>query len=202
VATVVPNGVDAARFGAADGSAWRERLGGSPRVVTVGGIEPRKGSDELVEAMALLPPSAVLAVGGGETLHDYRAFRAAVDARIARLGVDVRVLGPLPQDEVAPLVASADVFVLPSRKEGFGIAAMEALAAGVPVVLRDLPVFREVFGRCVRYATDPASLADAVLAPPLDPAPGRALAARHTWDAAARAHQEVYRDSCNTAATA
>lgn len=191
-ATVVPNGVDAAAFATADGAAWRARLGGRPLVVTVGGIEPRKGSDELVEALALLPPGAVLAVGGGETLFDHRPFRARVDARVAELGVDVRVLGPLPQPEVPALVAAADVFALPSRKEGFGMAAMEALAAGRPVVLRDLPVFREVFGSAVRYATDPATLAAALLAPPLDPGPGRALAARHTWDAAARAHQRVY----------
>ena len=51
-------------------------------------------------------------------------------------------------------MAAADVFAFPSTKEGFGLAAMEALAAGVPVVVRDLPVLREVFGDAVRYASD------------------------------------------------
>ncbi|MCW2778667.1 MAG: glycosyl transferase family 1, partial [Frankiales bacterium] len=191
-ATVVPNGVEAGRFARGDGTAWRARLGGAPLVVTVGGIEPRKGSEELVEAVALLGPGAVLAVGGGETLWDYRAFRADVDAGARALGVDLRVLGPLPQQEVPDLVAAADVFALPSRKEGFGLVAMEALAAGVPVVLRDLPVFREVFGDAVRYGTDPVSLAAAMTAPPLDPALGRALAQAHTWEAAALAHLQLY----------
>lgn len=199
-ATVVPNGVDAARFEQVDPAArdrWRARLGGAPLVVTLGGIEPRKGTLDLVEAVARLGPGARLAVGGGETLFDYRDYRAQVDARVAELGVDVEVLGPLAQSDVAPVLAAADVFAMPSLKEGFGLAALEALAAGVPVVLRDLPVFREVFGETVRYAGGPAELAAALAAPPLDPAPGRALARSLTWDRAARAHRELYR---NTAA--
>jgi glycosyltransferase involved in cell wall biosynthesis len=108
--------------------------------------------------------------------------------------VDVRILGPLAQEEVPPIVACADVFALPSVKEGFGLAALEALAAGVPVVLRDLPVFREVFGDAVRYAQDPSSLAAAMSAAPLDPEPGQALARSLTWERAAVAHLAVYRN--------
>jgi glycosyltransferase involved in cell wall biosynthesis len=101
-------------------------------------------------------------------------------------------------------VAAADAFAFPSTKEGFGLAAMEALAAGVPVVARDLPVLREVFGPTVRYASDPPSLASALhdalgeargARSPAGPAGadlGRALARRHTWAAAARAHVELY----------
>ena len=62
------------------------------------------------------------------------------------------------------LVAGAAAFAFPSTKEGFGLAAMEALAAGVPLVTRDLPVLREVFGRAARFASDPAGLADALAA--------------------------------------
>ncbi len=196
-ATVVANGVDAERFATVDPQLrrrWRERLGGDPLVVTVGGIEPRKGSRDLIEALALLRPGARLAVGGGESLFDHRTYRAEVDARVAELGVDVRILGPLGQDEVPPLVACADVFALPSVKEGFGLAALEALAAGVPVVLRDLPVFREVFGDTVRYGVDPPSLAAALSAPPLNPEPGRVLARSLTWERAAVAHLAVYRN--------
>lgn len=55
-------------------------------------------------------------------------------ARAAALGVEPLVLGPVPRDTLPALVATAGVFAFPSTKEGFGLAAMEALAAGVPLV--------------------------------------------------------------------
>jgi len=115
----------------------------------------------------------------------------------------------VPHDELPALMAGADVFAFPSTKEGFGLAAMEALAAGVPVVLRDLPVLREVFGGAARFADTPEALADA-LADALGEASGtasaglprtramaragRELAGRHTWAAAAEAHLRLYRE--------
>ncbi|WP_214403047.1 MSMEG_0565 family glycosyltransferase [Pseudonocardia lacus] len=201
---VIPNGVDGAPFARAAGpggtaarDAWRSRLG--RYVLAVGGIEPRKGTLDLVAAMARLrAPGVRLVVAGGETLFDYRPYRAEVDALVERLGVPVEVLGPVPQPDLPALVAAAGAFAFPSTKEGFGLAAMEALAAGVPVVARDLPVLREVFGTAVRYATDAAALAaglDAALAAP-DAATadaGRALAASYSWDTAAAAHLALYR---------
>lgn len=74
---------------------------------------------------------------------------------------------------------------------------MEALAAGVPVVARDLPVLREVFGDTVRYADTVAGIADALAAALSEPsaaarAAGVALAATYTWDAAAARHERFY----------
>jgi glycosyltransferase-like protein len=208
-ATVIPNGVDADRFerAAADDPAavaarrqWREQLGGDPLVVTVGGIEPRKGSLDLLEAIHRLRtarPDVRLAVAGGETLFDYRSYRATFDARCAEVCAPVEVLGPLPHDELPSFVAAADVFAFPSTKEGFGLAAMEALAAGVPVVTRDLPVLREVFGDAVRYGENIPSLAAALHAAATGRQhvrrdAGRALARAHTWRAAALAHVGLY----------
>ncbi len=54
----------------------------------------------------------------------------------------MRVLGPLAPDEIERLFRAADVFAFPSVKEGFGLAALEALAAELPVVASDLDVFR------------------------------------------------------------
>ncbi|WP_375383875.1 MSMEG_0565 family glycosyltransferase [uncultured Microbacterium sp.] len=209
-ATVIPNGVDAERFIAAAGVAgeaerdrWRTQLGGY--VLALGGIEPRKGSIDLLEAFARVRakhPDLRLVFGGGETLFDYRPYREEFDRRAAELGLQPTILGTLPDDDVPPLVAAARALGFVSTKEGFGLAAMEALAAGVPVVARDLLVLREVFGVTVSYAHDVAGIAAAIervidLGGAHDPQPGRRLAASYTWDAAARAHDAFYEDLLN-----
>lgn len=204
-ATVIPNGVDSGRFEFAAGRhpaavagrrRWVDRLG--DYVLAVGGIEPRKGSLDLLEAFAVLRfshPELRLVFAGGETLFDYRDYRAAFEHRAAELDISPAVLGVVDDAELPTLVAAARVLSFVSTKEGFGLAAMEALAAGVPVVARDLPVLREVFGSTVRYAADrdgiAAALAAGVVAPP-DPAAGRVLARSHSWDAAAAAHLAFY----------
>jgi glycosyltransferase-like protein len=192
---VIPNGVDAARFAAA---APDTRHGFY--LLTVGGIEPRKGSLDLLDAYALLRrdlPGLRLVIAGGESLFDYRDYRAAWEARARDLAVEPVVLGPVAHDDLPGLVAGAAAFAFPSVKEGFGLAAMEALAAGVPVVVRDLPVLREVFGTAVGYGADPPSLAAALLRSVKEPDPARraegvALAQRHTWATAAARHLDFY----------
>jgi glycosyltransferase involved in cell wall biosynthesis len=145
-----------------------------------------------------------LVIAGGETLFDYRDYRARWDKRAAELGVAPVVLGPVDHDELPALVAAAAVFAFPSAKEGFGLAAMEALAAGVPVVTRELPVLREVFGAAARFAADPAGLAVQLRAALDDPgslrAAGQALAESYTWEAAATAHLKLYRSLLDRAA--
>lgn len=199
---VIPNGVDAQRFidAASDTQGrrrWRHELG--RYVLTVGGIEPRKGTVDLVEAFHLLRrdhPDLQLVIAGGETLFDYRDYRAGFDSRCAALDITPVILGAIADDALPSLVAACEVFAFPSTKEGFGLAALEALAAARPVVARNLPVLREVFGDTVRYADDPAGFATAMgqlLADPGDTAPGRALARTLTWDDAARAHLDFYR---------
>jgi glycosyltransferase-like protein len=207
-ATVIPNGVDAARFAAAAGPSpaavaarrgWRSRLG--RYVLAVGGIEPRKGSLELLEAYAKLSrrqPGVRLVIAGGETLFDYRDYRARWEQRARDLAIDPAVLGPVDEADLPSLVAAASAFAFPSAKEGFGLAAMEALAAGVPVIASDLPVLREIFDGAARFAADTgtfaARLSDALTGP--DPqlrTAGRRLAARYTWSAAATGHLRFYR---------
>jgi glycosyltransferase-like protein len=194
--TVIPNGVDWQRFSAGDGTAWRERLG--RYVLAVGGIEPRKGSIDLLEAFAALGDSGLsLVFAGGETLFDYRGYRGDFDSRAAELGVSPVMLGTVDDPDMPGLVAGAAVLPFLSTKEGFGLAAMEALAAGVPVVARDLPVLREVFRDQVSYAADvPAMTAGLRAALAGDFAErretGAALARSYSWDAAAAAHIAFY----------
>ncbi len=215
-ATVIPNGVDAARFshaagpsGAAARAVWRSRLG--RYVLTVGGIEPRKGSLELLDAYALLRegmPDVRLVIAGGETLFDYGDYRDRWEQRATELGVGPMVLKPVmlglvDHNALPALVAAAGVFAFPSTKEGFGLAAMEALAAGVPLVVSNLPVFREIFTGAARFADGPAELAAQLMAGLAEPdaddvtrsarVAGRALAARYTWSAAAQRHLKLYR---------
>jgi glycosyltransferase-like protein len=194
---VIPNGVDWQRFSDGRGGPWRRRLG--EYVLAVGGIEPRKGSIDLLEAYAALRrPGVRLVFAGGETLFDYRPYREAFDARARELGVQPVMLGTVDDGDMPGLMAGAAVLPFFSIKEGFGLAAMEALAAGVPVVARDLPVLREVFGAQLEYADDHASMTTAI-GQALDGKfafrreSGADLARSYSWDAAAAAHVAFYR---------
>lgn len=195
--TVIPNGVDAERFTAAEQSGrshWRENLG--RYVLAVGGIEPRKGSLDLLDAFARLHSHDLrLVFAGGETLFDYRDYRAEFDRRAVELGIEPVILGTVDDDALPYLVAQAAVLPFFSTKEGFGLAAMEALAASTPVVARDLPVLREVFGDSVTYASSVGAMAaelERAVREPRNPLPGLALAQSLTWDEAARRHLEFY----------
>lgn len=219
-AEVVHNGVDMARFAAADpalAAALRQRAGadpaghpGRPLILAVGGIEPRKGSDTLVRALAELRQSGrnpVLAVVGGHSFQDYREYRDRVLASVPDLGLrlddDVVLLGTVPDAELPGWYAAADVLAFPSTKEGWGLAVLEAMSAGLPVVASDLPVFLEYLkpGRdALMVPVDDAGalaqalasvLGDQALAARLRTA-GHAVAARFTWAAAAAAHQKIY----------
>jgi glycosyltransferase-like protein len=214
-AEVVHNGVDVARFQAADSGLakeLRQRAGavGRPLILSVGGIEPRKGSDTLVRAIAALKQAGrhpVHAVVGGHSFQDYRAYRDRVLASLPGLGLslddDVVLLGTVPDAELPAWYAAADVLAFPSTKEGWGLAVLEAMSAGLPVVTSDLPVFREFLspGRDALMVPvdDPPALA-AALTKILD-APGLAAmlreaalatAERYSWARSAAEHQAIY----------
>jgi glycosyltransferase-like protein len=219
-ATVVRNGVDPDRFGRGhpgEREAFRARAGAGPDtflVLTVGGIEPRKGSVTLLEAMAGLRAASngagrrpVLAVVGGHTFFDYRAYRDGALARLPELGLeegsDVLLLGTVSEADLGGWYRAADAFAFPSVKEGFGLVVLEALAAGLPVVASDIPVFAEYLedGRSALLVPpgDAGALAGALGRLAADPdlrrrlaGGGRPLLERFTWEASAAAHREIY----------
>jgi alpha-1,3-rhamnosyl/mannosyltransferase len=112
-----------------------------PFVLFVGTIEPRKNLDLLLDAFESLPlplrEHYQLVVAGPIGWHAQRT--------VARLHL-VRYLGYIPEPDLAPLTAAAEVFVYPSLYEGFGFPVVQAMAAGVPVITSNVSSLPEVAG--------------------------------------------------------
>jgi glycosyltransferase involved in cell wall biosynthesis len=112
-------------------------------VLSVGTLEPRKGLDPLIKAMAHPDaPDIPLLVVGPEGWGDVRV--AEVAARSNLSPQQVRVLGHVPDATLAVLLQRASVFVFPSLAEGFGLPVIEALSLGTPVIHSDAPAVVEV----------------------------------------------------------
>jgi glycosyltransferase involved in cell wall biosynthesis len=174
----------------------------APYVLWVGTLEPRKNVGTLVDAFARavddadLPHDLVLAGPSG-----WLSESDAVSQRAAALGRRARFTGPLSPDELRALYRGADLFALPSRHEGFGLPAVEAMAQGTAVVCSDLPVLREVTGGQARYVSpdDDAGWTDTLITMLRDDAArtalgeaGRLHALRFTWERSCAQHVEVY----------
>jgi glycosyltransferase-like protein len=215
-AVVIHNGVEADRFapiGADRRAALREHAGVADRFVflSVGGIEPRKGSVFLVQAMSLLAheqgPRPALVVVGGHSFQDYTRYRDDVLATLHDLGLelgrDIILAGSLTDAELHEWYRSADALVFPSLKEGWGLAVLEAMAADLPVVSSDIAVLREYLTpdrtAVMTRAGDPESLAagmrrlagDRELREALVRG-GRELIPTFSWERAAEEHARLY----------
>jgi len=109
--------------------------------VYTGRLDPAKGLAELVAGWPLVRlrhPEAHLCLAGDGPMHQHLARQIAEQ----NLGEYVHLLGPF--DTVDDLLASADLFVLPSYEEGMSLALLEAMAAGLPIVATDIPGNREL----------------------------------------------------------
>ncbi len=136
--TVIPLGVDMERFRPAAKADARERLGlGDERIILfVGRLEPLKGVDILIGAASMLDSDvdcSVLIVGGDETSA---AQVEQLQSMAHALGIGERVAfaGAVDHDMLPLYYNAADVCVVPSHYESFGLVAVEAMASGVPVV--------------------------------------------------------------------
>lgn len=194
---LIPNGIDVDFWSGA--RVTPATLPGRS-IVSVGRLDPVKGHDVLLRAFAEVlgkcPGTGLVLVGEG-------GFRAQLTqlATELRIGAAVTFAGQLAPEEVRAHLASAALFVLPSRSEGLPLALLEAMAAGVPSVAAEVGGVPEVLspGTGLLVAPDDcASLAAALTALLLD-APRRAALAQRgkeralafRADAADRAYEAV-----------
>jgi glycosyltransferase involved in cell wall biosynthesis len=208
---VVPDGVDEAFFRApppeaveARRSGWRASLAAPvprrlPLLLHVGSCEERKNVEGLIAAAGLLRSGgfdcALIQLGG--------TFSPAHSEAIARAGLSGRVVqeSDVGEAELVCAYHAADLLVLPSRYEGFGLPVLEAMAAGLPVVTSGAGGLREA-GGAAALLSDPSNthaFADAIAAVLTSRgrqetmrAAGREHARAHSWDRTAARLREIY----------
>lgn len=198
---VVGEGVTAALKEPVDAASRRAVLRLPDRfLLTVATLEPRKGLDLLLDALALpgAPDLPLLVVGqagwGGVDVAGEAARRGLLPER-------VRLLGRLPDEDLAVLLQAAEALVAPSRAEGFGLPVLEAMGAGTAAVTSDDPALVEVGGGATLVAgPGPEALAEA-LARVVDDGrlrqslvdAGRRRVADYSWDTSAHTLWDTYR---------
>jgi L-malate glycosyltransferase len=221
---VVPSGVDCAHFAPPDPAARaqaRTRIGAGPDEVAVGivaALTPRKGHHLLLEALEIAAgeaqkgevdqpgrPRLRCFIAGAGPLRD--AIATEIDQR--KLGDCVSLIGPL--EDPRSLLWALDIFVMPSRMEGLGVAVLEAMACGVPIVACAVGGLREAVehGRTGLLVgpKDPSALARALTrlatTPRLRAAMGAAgretVVARFAMEKMATRTLELYRASLDSA---
>ena len=172
-ATVIRYAIDPAPF--ADAAPAPDLDSEGPLVGTLARLVPQKGLDVLLEAFARVPPPARLVIAGIGPLQESLA------ARIARpdLAGRVRLLGK--RADTAAILSALDLFVLPSRWEGFGLVLLEAMAAGRPIIASRVSAIPEVVqdGATALLVPpdDAGALRDAIATLLEDPARAAALGA-------------------------
>jgi len=207
---VIPCGVDTDLFRGGDAAIARDVLGVArgPLLLYVGRIAPIKGLETLLDALGCLRGRGIgarLVVVGGETDEPVDAHEAGVRRRVTTLGLAnaVTFVGAQPQERLRDWYVAADVIVLPSYYESFGMVALEAMACGSPVVASRVgglqtTVRDGVTGLLVPEG-DPCALADTIARVLADGAlrwrlgrEGQRWASQHRWPCVAEAISREY----------
>jgi glycosyltransferase involved in cell wall biosynthesis len=156
-AELVPFCYDSDRFRPEDRAAREQPAGRPPVVLSVSRLVPHKSHAVVILAAARCTPRpSVRIVGQGPEAEALRALAATLD-----VSLDLACTW-LSDDDVVTAYRSADVVVAPSRFEGFGLTAIEALTCGTPAIASDIPPHREFLGDRVTYV--PPGDADALAA--------------------------------------
>jgi glycosyltransferase involved in cell wall biosynthesis len=201
--------------------AFREKGGGlteprrkdlgvrDPYAVFVGNVELRKNVDVLLQAFTqvkTIHPTSQLVIVGAPGVG-WSGISSRHESLLA--SEDVRMVGYLPDEEVAAIVRGARVFVYPSHYEGFGIPPLEAMACRTPVVAAKTSSLPEALGSHARWVhpDDVDGLASAVgdhfdgQPPASDLEQARAWAAGFTWAAAAGKTLDVFSEAIGEVAS-
>ncbi len=198
----IPNGKEA---------HLKQQLGltGTPLYLTVGGIEPRKNSLNLLKAFAQVQknvPDAQLIIAGGATVFDYQDYQIDFNLELAtQFQIEVnRTLilpGVLAEQELSALYRIADAFVFPSLVEGWGLVVLEAIASGLPVLTSNQPPFTEFLAPRQALLVDPhdlnaiAQAMRAIIQPDISQRlveNSQSVLSEYTWETSARMHINHY----------
>lgn len=175
-APVVINGVNTQRFSNelnGKEAKLKQQLGikDSPVYLTIGGIEPRKNSLQLLQAFSEVLkncPQAQLIIAGGETLFDYEPYRGKffdiAQQNKIKIGESLILPGVIKDEDVPVLYRCVDAFVFPSVKEGWGLVLLEAIASGLPIITSKIPPFTEFLTNDSALLIDPDSSKDLAIA--------------------------------------
>jgi D-inositol-3-phosphate glycosyltransferase len=207
---IVAPGVEHAFFAPGDKSGARRALdlAAGPLLLFVGRLQPLKGLDVAVRALAeLRRPDALLLVVGGASGLEGGSEVARIMSLIDQLGVrdQVRFVEPQPHHILSTYYRAADVVVVPSRSESFGLVALEAAACGTPVVASAvgglLTLVDDGLTGYLVAGRDPSHFAQRITAILNDPALAASMsvraaerARRYTWSFAAARLRRVYSD--------
>ncbi len=139
---VIPNGVRCEPIRSA--SPYDDQ---PPTVLCVGRLEPYKGVSDVIRAFVSVPAPAQLVIVGDGSQRD----ELAVLATTLGIGDRVKLTGAVDDDELHRWLRTGRVFVSMSEREAFGMAPMEAAAAGARLVLSDIPAHREIVAHYLRH---------------------------------------------------
>ncbi len=200
---IIHHGIDTKTFFPEANPAHDLRGSGMRTILFVGSMNPRKNVELLVRTFGLLVKAdhdtRLVLVGAGplERQIDRMCRNPSYQGRVVRLG-------RLSDEELRGLYATADVFAWPSLDEGFGFAAVEAMACGAPVVTLDTAINREIIGdsgilvpgvspdawaRAIRGVLDDPEIADALAERGL-----RRVKESYSWGVAAAMYVDLFKE--------